>query len=312
MIRYNLYFKRILLVFLFLFGSYLIYSEMLHAQVKELDWSLEIVSDGHGFTEGPAIDKEGMVYFSDMDASHILRYSPETGITEVWQGNSRCSNGLFIYNEHLYACEATGRSVVRYNLPEGPESRTILASDFQGNKLGSPNDLTIINNKLYFSEFYLRNRLQDLPDSEREIFLNRVYILSLDTHEMDTINYDFRMPNGVASSPCGKMLYIADIQGNSLYRVSLTGNSSEAVQLVIDITKHIDKAGPDGMAISEDGRIFLALFRAGMLLVLGQDGDVIGVLPTGPRTTNCVFADDKKTLYITAGGKLLQVVVPDL
>jgi sugar lactone lactonase YvrE len=66
------------------------------------------------------------------------------------------------------------------------------------------------------------------------------------------------------------------------------------------------------MAIAKDGRIFLALYRSDRVLVLGPDGEAMGTLYTGPLTSNCIFAGDGKTLYITADKKLKRVVIPGL
>ena len=125
------------------------------AQIPELDWSIEIVSEGHGFTEGPALAPDGKVFFTDMDNGYILRFNPSTSTTDIWHNKSGKANGLFIHDNFLYSCEALGRPVVRYDLIKGPESREVLASTFLGDSLGSPNDLTIIGDNLYFSEFWL-------------------------------------------------------------------------------------------------------------------------------------------------------------
>ena len=70
-------------------------------------------------------------------------------------------------------------------------------------------------------------------------------------------------------------------------------------------------AVPDGLAISGDGRIFQALYGdSETLLVLDSDGNAIGYLATGPLTSNCTFAQDGTTLYITADKKLMRVKVP--
>jgi hypothetical protein len=102
----------------------------------------------------------------------------KTGNTEVWHNNSNCANGLYVAGDHLFACEAVGRAVVRYDLLKGPGSRKVLMSSYNGKRLGSPNDLTVFDQKVYFSEFYLRNRLQHEPDNEREIFLTGLYFVS--------------------------------------------------------------------------------------------------------------------------------------
>lgn len=280
------------------------------SQTKQLDWPIHVVSQGHGFTEGCAVGPDGKVYFSDMDAGNILRFDPKTETTEVWQSNSRTSNGLFFKGEDLYACEALGRSVVKYHLPVGPESRTVLVSDYQGKKLGSPNDLAVIGNTLFFSEFYLANRLNKIPGNEREIFHNRVYIHALESGGTDTVQFDFGTPNGIAVSPSGKTLFIGDSFENKLYKTELKKGSQGTPLLLCDLSVHAERAGPDGMAVSDDGKIYLALFRAGQLLVINSDGSIEGYLPTGSKTTNCVIADDGKTLYITADGCLKKVVLP--
>ena len=70
--------------------------------------------------------------------------------------------------------------------------------------------------------------------------------------------------------------------------------------------------GPDGLTVNQYGYIFLALYgKAQEVLVISPTGKVLGTLPTGPLTSNCVFSGDGKTLYITANKKLLRVVVPD-
>lgn len=124
-------------------------------EVPELKWPIEVLSGGHGFTEGASVAPDGKIYFSDMDNQKILRFDPDNGKTEVWQDNSGKSNGLYIRNNHLYACEAVGRSIVRYDLSSGPGSREVLVSAYNGDSLGCPNDLTIIENYLYFSEFWI-------------------------------------------------------------------------------------------------------------------------------------------------------------
>jgi len=279
-------------------------------QVPELDWPIEIVSEGHGFTEGPVLATDGNIYFTDMDNDLILLYNPATETTEVWKENSGKANGLLIYDNYLYSCEAIGRSVVRYDLSKGPDSREILTSRFRGDSLGSPNDLTIIGNILYFSEFWLDMYMND-TNKTREIFLNRVYSLLLIDNSLDTIAFNFELPNGIASSPDGEELYIVDYLPNKLYKAEVVNGRVKPLVLVTDLN-NFGLANPDGLAVSQDGHIFLALYgESEKLVVIAPDGSVIGYLATGPLTSNCVFAEDGRTLYITADKKLMRVVVPD-
>jgi hypothetical protein len=104
-------------------------------------------------------------------------------------------------------------------------------------------------------------------------------------------------------------LYIGDIIKNKLYVGHRFGERIGKLRLLTDLDK-LGLEGPDGMAVAEDGRIFLALYGSDCLLVLNPDGSPAGILNTGPLTSNCVFAADGKTLYITADSKLKRVSVP--
>ena len=282
----------------------------LAAQVPALNWPLETVSSGHGFTEGAALAPDGSVYFSDMDRKQILRFDPGTGTTEVWNDRSGRSNGLFIAEGTLYACEATGRSVVAYDLDRGPGSRRLLTSTFNGDSLGCPNDLAVIGKQLYFSEFWIEG-FHEGSGARRQIHHNRVYTLPLPGGDVDSLDFDFDTPNGVAASPDGNALFIGDFIRNKLYVGHRFGNRVGKLRLLTDLD-NLGLEGPDGMAVAEDGRIFLALYGSDCLLVLNPDGSPVGILNTGPLTSNCVFAADGKTLYITADSKLKRVKVPPL
>lgn len=287
----------------------LLFSNYLFAQLQKLDWQIEIVSEGHGFTEGPVLAPDGKIFFTDMDNALILSFNPTNGETEVWMEESGTANGLFIKDNFLYSCEAVGRSVVRYDLSEGPKSRLEIASTYQGDSLGSPNDLTIIGNHLYFSEFWL-GMYMNTTNKSREIFTNRVYTLALNDNSMDTIAYDFELPNGIACSPDGKELYIADYLPGKLYKTKVTKGQMGPLELLTDLTDY-GLANPDGLAVSKNGYIFLALYaEAEKVVVISPDGIPIGYVHTGSLSSNCVFADDGKTLYITADNKLKRVIVP--
>jgi sugar lactone lactonase YvrE len=280
----------------------------LGAQIPELSWSLETVSEGHGFTEGAALAPDGTIFFSDMDNRQILRFDPETGETEVWNSRSGRSNGLLISGNTLYACEASGRCVVSYDLDSGPGSRSVVAATFRGDSLGSPNDLAIAGDKLYFSEFWIEGFHQG-SGATRQIFTNRIYSVSLSGGEVDSLEFKFDTPNGIAVSPDGNKIFTADVSSNKLYTGHRFGDRIGMLHLLADLGK-MGLEGPDGMAVAEDGRIFLALYGSECLLVLQPDGSPAGILQTGPLTSNCVFAPDGKTLYITADRKLKRVVVP--
>lgn len=81
----------------FLIG-FVLFNPKIYGQLQELDWPIEIVSEGHGFTEGPVLAKDGKIFFTDMDNDNILRFDPSTGITDIWHDKSGKANGLFIHD----------------------------------------------------------------------------------------------------------------------------------------------------------------------------------------------------------------------
>jgi lactonase len=113
----------------------------------------------------------------------------------------------------------------------------------------------------------------------REIFLNRVYSILLSDNSLDTIAFDFELPNGVASSPDGKELYIADYLPNKLYKAEVVKGKVRPLVLVTDLN-NFGLANPDGLAVSQDGYIFLALYaESEKVVVIAPDGIVKGSFP---------------------------------
>jgi gluconolactonase len=286
----------------------LVFATHAHA-VSELDWSIESVSEGHGFTEGPAIAADGSVYFSDLDHGYILRFDPGTDTTSVWHDASNKTNGLIIAGDTLYACEAAGRAVVRYDLAEGPRSRRVLADRFDGKRFGSPNDLALVGDRLVFSSFYWKAIL-DPADTTREIHENRCYVVSLPNGTVSAVPHPFQTPNGVLYDASQQRLYLGDMKENRIYVADVRNGEIGRTRLFIDLAA-LGKGRPDGMAIDRDGRLFVALYgTSDQVLVLGRDSTPVGVLPTGPKTSNCIVTPDGRFLYVTADHKLKRVSLP--
>jgi sugar lactone lactonase YvrE len=278
-------------------------------KVHALNWPVETVYHG-GFTEGVVVASGGLVYFSDMDSSSILQYNPVTDKTTLWQKNSHNSNGLFIHDHFLYACEAGGRALTRYDLQKGSDSREILVNSFEGKRFGCPNDLTVINGCVFFSEFYLGSMLEP-TNNQREIFENRVYRYSLTDKTIDTLKWNFEMPNGVAKSPDNSKIYIGDMQTNIISCAKIRNNEIIDIEEFADVS-YLGEAGPDGIAVDQNGNLFIALFRERKVLVLDKNGQPLGYLNTGENTTNCFLTNNDRTLYVTADGKLKRVTINNI
>ena len=116
-------------------------------------------------------------------------------------------------------------------------------------------------------------------------------------------------PNGIAISADEKTLYVAETMRNAVWAVGLE-EPGVMTQRRARILAYLPGGGvgPDGMAVDEQGNLYVAYFDAGEVVVFTGKGKLIGAikLPAGEGTftTNVTFGGlDRKTLYITEADK---------
>jgi gluconolactonase len=290
-----------------------------------------------GLTEGPAVAPDGSIYFSDIpfgsDKGMILRFDPKTKKTTVFTDDSYKSNGLkFDAKGNLLACEGSdegGRAVSSWNVET--KKRTVLADSYKGKRFNAPNDMTIdTKGRIYFSD------PRYLGTEKRELEHRAVYRLDPATKEVVEIAHDAEKPNGVALSPDGKTLYVAD-HNNGTDRIDPDAPAPKpgamkiyAYPLGDDGLVHGKRktivdfgAGPgcDGMCVDVKGHIYLAvrdLKRPG-IMVIDPDGKEVAFLPTGPSQagakdpkgipSNVAFGRgaESKMLYVTVDVSLYRI-----
>lgn len=269
------------------------------------------------FTEGPAADAEGHVYFTDTESSRILEYSAADGSVSEFRKPSGRANGLaFDAQGRLVACEGanTGgnRRVTRTNMETG--AIEALAADYEGKRLNSPNDLVIAQNgRIYFTDPRYGGQ------EGRELETEDVYMIDADgSLRRVATKPNIAKPNGIALSPDQKTLYVADTQ---------PGPPTEARVMAFDVAEDGSLSNPrsiysfgsgrgiDGMAIDVEGNLYGAAGNnanpdnpAGVY-VITPEGELAGLIAIPEDTiTNCNFGgEDLKTLYITSGKTLFSI-----
>ena len=265
------------------------------------------------FNEGPAADAEGAIYFTEITGNRILKYLPDGSFTE-FRKPSRRANGLaFDAQGKLLACEGGGRQVTRTDLSSG--DLEVLAGEFEGARLNSPNDIVVAKNgRIYFTD----PRYGD--QSGRELETEDVYMIDNDGSLVRVATKpEIAKPNGIALSPDQKTLYVADTQPGPprqarvmAFSVNADGTLSEPRS----IYSFGQDRGIDGMAIDTEGNLYGAAGNANNgpenpagVYVISPQGDLLGLIPVPEDAiTNCNFGGpDLKTLYITAGKRLLKV-----
>jgi gluconolactonase len=243
------------------------------------------------FTEGPAVDAKGNVYFSDIPNNRIHIWSTE-GKLSTFRENSGGANGLFFDKQgNLIACEGGNRRVTSIS-PDGKV--TVLADKYDGKKLNSPNDLWIdADGGVYFSD----PRYGARKDLEQDGF--HVYYISPDRKTVTRVINDLKTPNGVLGNAKDKLLYVADPGDRKTYVYPILGAGK------LGEKKLFAEHGSDGMTLDERGNVYLTGRGVTIYSPAGKQLQTIEV-PEGPANM-CFGGEDRKTLFITARTSLYGV-----
>lgn len=245
------------------------------------------------FTEGPAVDAEGNIFFSDIPNDKIHKWSVD-GELSTFRDRSRGANGLYFDREgNLIVCEGGSRRLTSIS-PTG--RRTTLVDAYFGKQLNSPNDVWVRpDGGIYFTD----PRYGDMEGLEQDGF--HVYYLSPKRAGLIRVTRDLTKPNGVVGTADGKKLYIADAGAGKTYVYNIQEDGTLAdKQLFVS-------QGSDGMTLDERGNLYLT--GAGVD-VFNPDGEKIGTIEVPERPANvCFGGKDRKTLFITARTSLYSIAM---
>ena len=182
------------------------------------DAFLRQLSAEYTFTEGPAADKRGNVYFTDQPNDRILKWSKKDGTLSVYMEGTGRSNGLYFDRDgDLLACADLNNEL--WEISSDKEA-TVLVTDFEGKKLNGPNDLWVDpKGGIYFTDpFYKRNYW---TRTDKEIENENVYYLSPDRKMLTVAATNFVRPNGIVGNRKGTKLYVADINDKKTYSFTI-------------------------------------------------------------------------------------------
>ena len=251
---------------------------------------LTLVAEGYSFTEGPAVDGEGNVFFTDQPNDRIIKWDAADNSVSVYMEPSGRANGLYFdHSGNLLACADEKNQLWRI----GPEKNvTVLLEDFEGKKLNGPNDLWVDSKGgIYFTDpFYKRPYW---THTEPEIEQQRVYYLTPDTGKVRIVADDLAQPNGIVGSADGKTLYVADIGDKKTYSFTINTDAG------LDNRKLFCPMGSDGMTLDNKGNLYLT---GDGVTVFNKKGEQIEHIVTGEKwTANVTFGGPgQRTLFITA------------
>ncbi|RPI21518.1 MAG: SMP-30/gluconolactonase/LRE family protein, partial [Acidobacteria bacterium] len=223
----------------------------------------QVLGTGYGFCEGPAVDRQGNVYFSDGKNNSIHFYRPGNPV-ELFVNDSTDANGMMFNNKgELVVCEGAAFQIVAFDVKA--KKKRVLAKEFEGLRFNEPNDLTVDGQDgFYFTDPNYRHHGQETVRKED------AYYVSSDG-KISRVSTVCQKPNGILLSPDNKILYLADNRGKAIYKYDVKGPG----QLANETRWAELTAGPDGMTLDERGNLYIGGGPAGVL-VYSPDGKMIG------------------------------------
>jgi gluconolactonase len=278
------------------------------------------------FLEGPAVDEQGNVFFSDITSNRILKMTPRGDVSVFRQDSGRANGNAFDAQGRLISCEGFGlgaggrRRLIRTDMKTGKIS--VLTERYVGKRYNSPNDVCVDERgRIWFTD----PRYGDRAGMEMDV--EGVYRLDPDGRVTRVLGQpDVQKPNGIAVAPDGRTLYVVDsndaVGGNRKvwsFDLSAKGEVSNR-RLVYDFRQG---RGGDGVRVDMKGNLWVA---AGIrtprppgevtdvpqgVYVISQEGKLLGRIPIPEDyVTNLAFGGPgRKTLYVTAGTSVYQIPV---
>ena len=274
---------------------------------------LDTLGKGFSFTEGPAADKFGNVFFTDQPNDRIYRWDAATDqITLFLEGTGRANGMQFDKDGNLIACADMHGELWKI-YPDG--SHDVLVDNYQGKLLNGPNDVWInpANGGMYITDPMFPRPYWDDADPRKQGWEpthseqapsgkgGYVYYLAPGSDELVRVTTEDlgwesdAWPNGVVGTPDGKKLYVNkwyyDNKGGTwVFDINPDGTLSNM--------KKFTEWGGDGMSIDEIGNIYISNGLG--VMVFNPDGTHILTIPTGSgATNNCFAGPNNKLLFIT-------------
>lgn len=247
--------------------------------------SVQLLADSFVFTEGPAADEQGNVYFSDIPASRIHVWTLE-GELQTFRENTNGTNGLFFdSNWQLFGAEGGAGRITRM---DAQANVTVVVDQYNGASFNSPNDLWIdAAGGIYFTD----PRYGDESNIPQPGYY--VYYLAPGADQAQAIITDLVKPNGVIGTKDGSTLYVADHLGNQTfaYTIAAPGELTDKRLMAAQ--------GSDGLTLDEHGNLYLTGGRN--VTVYSSQGELLQAIEFPLAPANMTFGgDNRDVLFVTA------------
>ena len=244
------------------------------------------------YTEGPAVDQDGNIYFTTLTGGEIMKVDSQ-GVFSVW-GRSTCPNGQRILSngDHL-VCDSLLGKVLRFDA-SGKKIGDAASGKCCDTIIQSPNDLVVDEQAGFYFTDSIRHR-------------GCVYFFGNDGSER-VVASGLDYPNGICLSTKKNKLFIAESYKNRILVVDLKepGLPATGVRPFCQLPSNTENPQtgnlPDGILTDASDRLWVAHYGMQCVHVISKDGELINTYDTGiPLTSNLCFVNDNVRLVVTGG-----------
>ncbi len=255
---------------------------------------IEQIAKGLTFTEGPAWSKDGYLIFSDTPADRLMKWVPGQDAAVYRTDAHGPSGNAFDSDGRLYTCETRTRRVTR---TEKDGKIEVLAEKWEGKRLNAPNDIAVAKNG---HAWFTDPAFGDQQD-QRELDFYGVYQIPSHGALKLAVKMTTR-PNGIALSPNGRILYVADSDRRAVLAYDLERGGEAANERVL-IAKIVGV--PGGIRVDAQGNLYIA---AKGVAIYSPEGRLLRAIEMHDRVSNVGFGGaDMKSLFVTGGEALYRV-----
>jgi gluconolactonase len=257
--------------------------------IVEKGAKLQKLGSGFKFTEGPAGDPAGNVYFTDQPNDRIWKWTTDGKLAIFLEPCGRSNGMCFDAKGQLISCADEHNQL--WAIDPGGKA-TVLIKDYQGKLLNGPNDVWIHpHGEMYITDpYYKRDYWKRGP---KEQAVEGVYRLSADRTALTLVANDLVKPNGIIGTPDGALLYVSDIEAGITYSYTVEADAS------LTHKKKFCDMGSDGMTIDDQGNVYLT--NHGVTVFAPSGAKILHIDIDEGWTGNICFAGaDHKLLFITA------------
>lgn len=266
---------------------------------------LETVASGFRFTEGPVwFGDQRRLIFSDIPADQMFAWSPIDGVS-TFRKPSHMANGNFRDSKgRLLTCEHATSVVSREELNG---RRTILARDYQGKQLNSPNDIVERKDGLILFTDPTYGRVAEYGvERPQDLSFQGVFRINGDGSGLTLLADDFVQPNGICLSRDGSKIYVNDSERFHIREFDLSTEGNLTNGRLFATTTGEGLGSPDGLKVDSKGNVFCA--SQGGIHIFDAEGAYLGVIGVPEEAANFAFGgEDGRTLFITASTSVYRI-----